>query len=77
MPLMRLGSLIFLLAWLCLGAGHALAATEAKPKPDAAREEDKRQVVSDILDAKEDPEVTIRLIETRIKELEGASDADT
>ncbi len=77
MPLTRLGSLILLLAWLCLGAGHALAATEGKSQSDAAREEDKRQVVSDILAAKEDPAVTIRLIETRIKELEGASDADT
>jgi potassium efflux system protein len=77
LPLTRLGSLILLLTWLCLGAGHALAAPEGKAKPDAPREADKRQVVSDILAAKEDPAATIRLIETRIKELEGASDAET
>lgn len=73
----RLTPSLFLLTWLCLISGQALAISETKSKADTAREGDKPQVVSDIIEAKEDPAVTIRLIETRIKELEGASDADS
>ncbi len=77
MSLARLSSLLSLLAWLCLSASQSLAVPETKSKTGASPAGDKRQVVSDIVEAKEDPAVTIRLIETRIKELEGASDADT
>ena len=59
MPLTRLGSLILLLTWLCLGAGHALAAPEVKAKPHAPRGADKRQVVSDILAAEGPPAPTM------------------
>ena len=77
MPLTRLGSLLLLLAWLCLGAGHYPGRDRGQVQTRRRSGGGQAQVVSDILAAKEDPAVTIRLIETRIKELEGASDADT
>ena len=56
----RLTPYLFLLTWLCLISGQALAISETKSKADTPREGDKPQVVSDIIEAKEDPAVMQR-----------------
>jgi len=74
LSLTRASLLVLFLAGLCLGTGLALAEPQTSSKADGAKGEETQTL--DIVGAKLDPAITIRFLETRIKELESASDLE-
>lgn len=73
MPSFRFCLLTPLLLCLVLSPGLGLAQSETKAKADPPKEDKKEATVVATLDAKVDPADTIRLIETRLKELASVS----